>query len=181
MVEYTEKDFRVAMSCLSDGKIRISDKINSDTYVLQTNMQKYSNVRTCSVKDVNIVVPGKVVEVTFMDGTKEKSVCRESDIFSLETGISICISKKIMGGSSAYNNAVKHGIRIYNDKKNKEKRIKEEQERIKRKREKRIAYKKRRDDKRAAAEMERQIEIQKEAYLRAFDIIKSENVDICTK
>ena len=68
------------------------------------------------VVDVNIIVPGKVVEVTFADGTKEKSVCSEPDIFSLESAISICISKKIIGGSSSYNNAVKHGMKVYENK-----------------------------------------------------------------
>ena len=71
-------------------------------------------VNSCTqVADVNIIVPDKVVEVTFLDGTKEKCVCREPDVFSLEQAIGICISKKVMGGSSAYNNAVKHGIKVY--------------------------------------------------------------------
>lgn len=134
------------------------------------------------IKNVNIVVPEKVVEVTFADGTKEKSVCSESDTFSLESAISICISKKIMGGSGAYNNAVKHGMKVYQDKLNKEAAEKAEQERIEKKRAKRLAYKERRAVKRAEEEAkkreqekEEQIEIQKEAYLRAMDVIRSEN------
>lgn len=126
------------------------------------------------VENVSIIVPGKVVEVTFDDGTKEKSVCREPDVFSLESAISICISKKIMGGSSAYNNAVKHGVKIYEDRLEKEKAGKEEQERIEKKRAKRLAYKERRNARKAAEEnqqkareREERIEIQKEAYLRA--------------
>lgn len=126
------------------------------------------------VVDVNIIVPDKVVEVIFADGTKEKSVCREPDVFSLESAISICISKKIMGGSSVYNNAVKHGMKVYEDKLRKEAAEKAEQKRIERKREKRLAYKKRREAKRdeeeklrKVKEREEQIEIQKEAYLRA--------------
>ena len=92
------------------------------------------------VVDVNIIVPDKVVEVTFADGTKEKSVCREPDVFSLESAISICISKEIMGGSSAYNNAVKRGMKLYEDKQKKEVFEKAEQERIEKKRAKRLAY-----------------------------------------
>ena len=132
------------------------------------------------IVDVNIVVPGKVVEVAFADGTKEKSVCREPDTFSLESAISICISKKIMGGSSAYNNAVKHGMKVYEDKQKKELAKKEEQERIEKKRTKRLAYKERRAAKRAeeekrrkAREREEQIAIQTEAYLRAMKEIGS--------
>lgn len=115
------------------------------------------------IADVNIIVPNKVVEVTFVDGTKEKSVCREPDTFSLESAISICISKKIMGGSSAYNNAVKRGMKVYEDKQKREAAEKAEQERIEKKRAKRLAYKERR----ASKKREEQIAIQAEAYLRA--------------
>lgn len=132
----------------------------------------------CSVVDVNIIVPNKVVEVTFADGTKEKSVCREPDTFSLESAISICISKKIMGGSSAYNNAVKRGMKVYEDKQKRE--ATEKAERIEKKRAKRLAYKERRAVKRAeeekqrkAKEREEQIAIQTEAYLRAMKEIGS--------
>ena len=139
-------------------------------------------IKSPEIKDVKIIVPDKVVEVTFADGTKEKSVCREPDVFSLESAISICISKKIMGGSSAYNNAIKHGMKVYEDKLKKEAEAKAEQERIEKKRAKRLAYKERRSAKRAEEEMirkererEEQIEIQKEAYLRAMDVLRSEN------
>lgn len=125
------------------------------------------------VTNVNIIVPNKVVEVTFLDGTKEKSVCREPDVFSLEQAIGICISKKIMGGSSAYNNAVKRGIKVYEEKIHKEKKDKEEQERIEKKRAKRKAYKERRAAKREQEEKEKEIEIQKEAYVRAMIEIKN--------
>ena len=115
----------------------------------------------------------KIIEVTFSDGTKEKSVCREPDVFSLESAISICISKKIMGGSSAYNNAVKRGIKVYEDKLKREKFDKAEQERIEKRRAKRQAYKERRAAKREEIEKEKQIEIQKEAYIRAMEYINN--------
>lgn len=120
-----------------------------------------------NIKNVEIIIPNKVVEVTFTDGVKTKSVCREPDVFSLETAIGICISKYIMGGSGAYNNAVKSGLKLYSDKIKKEAEEKAEQERINKKRKKRIAYKERRKAKKELEEKERQIEIQKEAYLRA--------------
>lgn len=160
-----------------------------DYYVraFNTEMLPIEKILACREKDirivdVNIIVPDKVVEVTFVDGTKEKSVCREPDVFSLESAISICISKKIMGGSSAYNNAVKRGIKVYEDKQKKEAAEKLEQERIAKKRAKRLAYKERRAAKRVeeekqrkAREREDQIAIQTEAYLKAMDIMKSEN------
>lgn len=125
------------------------------------------------IMDVKIIVPNKVIEVTFADGTKEKAVCREPDVFSLETAIAICISKKIMGGSSAYNNAVKRGVKVYEDKLRKEAADKAEQERIAKRREKRLAYKERRAAKREQAEKEKQIEIQKEAYIRAMKYMRT--------
>lgn len=123
------------------------------------------------ITDVNVIVPDKVVEVTFADGTKEKSVCREPDVFSMEQAIAICIGKKLMGGSGAYNGAIRRGIKVYENKLEKEKADKAEQERIEKRRAKREAYKARKNAKRENAEKERQIEIQKEAYIRAMEFI----------
>lgn len=138
------------------------------------NMDRALNyIKECRIEngndviDVNIIVPDKVVEVTFLDGTKEKSVCREPDVFSLEQAIGICISKKVMGGSSAYNNAVKRGIKVYEKQLFQELLDNKEQERIERKRAKKKAYKERRAAKKKQEEEEKQIEIQKEAYIRA--------------
>lgn len=128
------------------------------------------------IVDINIIVPNKVVEVTFADGTKEKSVCREPDVFSLESSISICISKKIMGGTGAYNKAVKRGVKVYDDKLKKVAAEKAEQERIAKRRAKRLAYKERRAAKREQAEKERQIEIQKEAYIRAMKHMQNPDI-----
>lgn len=128
------------------------------------------------ITDVTEIVPEKVVRVTFADGTSEKAVCCEPDKFSLETGISICIAKKILGGSAAYNKAVKQGVKAYERKLAVEKFKAEEEERAKKKREKRNAYKARRAARRKAeqilkdeAEKERQIEIQKQAYIEAME------------
>lgn len=171
------------VEALSNGCAKLMlDEINNDIYKEFKNMMGDFNMEKCSVVDVNVIVPDKVIEVTFADGTKEKSVCREPDTFSLESAISICISKKIMGGSSAYNNAVKRGMKVYEDKQKKEAFEKAEQERIEKKRAKRLAYKERRAAKRTEEERQRkerereeQIAIQTEAYLRAMDIIRDEN------
>lgn len=113
--------------------------------------------------DVNIIVPNKVVEITFIDGDKQKAVCQEPDVFSLEQAISICLAKHLLGGSGAYNKAVKNGIKAYEEKQRAEWMAKAEEERIAKKRAKKAAYMKRRAEKRR----EEQIEIQKEAYVRA--------------
>jgi hypothetical protein len=123
-------------------------------------IKKEPNVK---IKDVNIIVENKVVEVTFTDGDKQKSVCREPDVFSLEMAISICIAKHVLGGSSSYNKAVHNGLKCYENKLKKENAEAKEKERIHKRKAKLAAYKKRKAEKRK----EEQIETQKEAYLRA--------------
>ena len=116
----------------------------------------------------------KVVIVKFADGTTEKAVLSENDTFSLEQGVSICITKKILNkmlkganSTSAYNKLVDYGLKVYD---NKQKEIKEaiaakkaekeaEQKKIDRIRKKRAKHK--------AKLREEQIEIQAEAYRRA--------------
>lgn len=156
-----------------DNSMTMTTTLCSDSGITVTYKHNTSAKLNAQVKDVNVIVPNKVVEVMFTDGTKEKAVCREPDVFSLEQAIAICIGKKIMGGSSAYNNAIKRGLKVYDDKLNKEWRDKAEQERIANKRAKRIAYKKRKAAEKEQAEKERQIEIQKEAYIRAMTEIRN--------
>lgn len=121
------------------------------------------------IVNVNIIVPDKVVEVTFLDGDKQKAVCQEPDEFSLEQAISICITKHLLGGTGAYNKAVKNGIKVYEENQRAEWREKTEEERIAKRRAKKAAYMKRRAEKRR----EEQIEIQKEAYVRALKEVKA--------
>lgn len=156
----------VTVTC-TPGNTKENDKMDSIANEIRTTRKRYCDRYANEIVDVNIIVPDKVVEVTFFDGIKERAVCKEPDVFSLEQAIGICISKKVMGGSSAYNNAVKRGIKVYENKISEEQMNKEEQERIERKRAKKKAYKERRATKRAQEEREKQIEIQKEAYIRA--------------
>lgn len=113
--------------------------------------------------DVNIIVSNKVVEVTFLDGDKQKAVCQEPDVFSLEQAISICLTKHLLGGTGAYNKAVKNGVKVYTENQEEMRRVKAEEERIAKWRAKKATYMKRRAERRR----EEQIEIQKEAYVRA--------------
>lgn len=114
------------------------------------------------IKDV-IVHNNCVVIVEFADGTSEKAVLHPYDEFSVEQGISICITKKLVGGSSVYNKLIDRAIKIMiNNDAEKTKRVKEEEARKERK--------KRNDEKKArrkAAKREEYIETQKEAYIRA--------------
>ena len=125
-----------------------------------------------SIADIQ-VLNKKVVMVTFSDGKVEKAVLDTYDTFNIEQGIAICIMKKSFSkisndnGSSVYNKLVEYGLKAYNDilaaeskaeakKQEKEARAKRNAEKAKRKR-----------ARKAAEKREAEIEIQKEAYLRA--------------
>lgn len=112
---------------------------------------------------VNEIVKDKVVEVEFADGDIQKSVCREPDVFSMDMAITICICKHLIGGTKVFNDAVKKGMKVYEYCLKEKKRQQEERERSERRKAKKIERKQRR----RAAAREEQIEIQKEAYLRA--------------
>ena len=125
------------------------------------------------IMDVKVLAENKVVEVTFYGGDKQKAVCDEKDTFDLETAISICITKHLLGGTKAYNDAVKCGMKVYKDK---QKKIAEE-EKLKKlianKRAKRLAKK----QKQAEKKREEAIAIQTEAYIRAMKAMKEAEVE----
>lgn len=126
------------------------------------------------IKDVSVVDDNesKVVVVKFSDGESEKAVLSKEDTFNLEQGISVCITKKLLSmkcpnGSSLYNKIIKRAVNVHKDKllseMNALKKEKEDAERYERKHKKREQRRIRREN----IEREKQIEIQKEAYLRA--------------
>lgn len=143
-----------------NGRVRVAIYKNGyrieDTYVMP------------DIIDVS-VVNDRVVFVTFTDGTKERAVLTADDQFSLEQGISICVTKKLLSmktdnnGSSVYNKIIKEGLKVVEDKKKKAEAEKQEKQ-VKNNRIKKLEAKKAR---KANAAREAQIEIQKEAYLRA--------------
>ena len=112
---------------------------------------------------VTEIVPGKVVCVEFSDGKKEKAVCAEEDVYSLETGVAICLAKHAMGGSASYNRAVKKAMKVYEDGIAKEQAEIAEKARREKRRQKHLDYLKRREDKKREA----RIEEMAEAYRRA--------------
>lgn len=116
-----------------------------------------------TIVNVIEIVPNKVVEVVFYDGTIEKVVCHEDDTFSLEMAITICMAKKLYGGTAAYNKAVRDRMKVYKRMLKHKQNEKEERERIAKKKQKRKEYLARRE----ARRREEQIEIRKEAYIRA--------------
>jgi len=139
------------------------------------------------ITDINIIVPNKVVEVTFADGKKEKMICHEEDTFNLRNCLFIAIAKHLYKKDYTFEGIewkafelthLKKYVKIVDaalkefDRKQKEidrleEDCKADQERIERKRAKRQAYKERRAAKREQEEKDKQIAIQKEAYIHA--------------
>lgn len=120
------------------------------------------------------------VIVTFSDGTIEKAAASEDDTFSLEQGISICYTKKLLSmltndnGSSVYNRMLHNAMKLY---KAKQKEIAEKQEIEQSRREcleKLAAKRAKRKAKYEAKKREREISIQAEAYARALRMMKRE-------
>lgn len=114
------------------------------------------------IKDVT-VHQNRVVIVEFVDGTTEKAVLHPSDQFSVEQGISICITKRLVGGSSIYNKLIDRAVKVMiNNDAERTKKAKAEDERKE--------YNKKRNERKARRKAERReeyIETQKEAYIRS--------------
>lgn len=93
----------------------IDDDLNL-VYIDKTNKPIASTVVMPDI--INVSNPNdKTVFVEFSDGTKEVAHLNEGDVFSLETGILICITKKLLAdmnimttGSSAYNKIIKYAM-----------------------------------------------------------------------
>ena len=126
------------------------------------------------VSDVKIIYDKeknpKGVIVEFYDGTKQKAVCDNDEMsaFNLWSALSICLFKKYLdenvgNGSNVYHKLVSYAIMVMKDI---EMRKIADEELKKAEHEARMASRKAEAD-RKHAEREREIEIQKEAYLRA--------------
>ena len=116
----------------------------------------------------------KVVKVLFADGTYEKAVLSENDTFSLEQGVSICLTKKLLSkivgrdfSGSVYNKIVDYALGVYDDKVKAAKEAKEKAEKEKAAAKEKAEKIKAIRAKRKAQLREEQIEIQAEAYRRA--------------
>ena len=122
------------------------------------------------IKDVTVHADCVVI-VDFVDGTTEKAVLHPDDSFSIEQGISICITKKLVGGSAIYNKLVERALKVKkNNEEAKAKRDAEEKER--KERHKKYVAKK---AARKAQKREDYINLHKEAFLRALATLGKHN------
>ena len=160
-------------SNFDDGKvmvIKVPGRCNGKQQALMSYMINQIKGLPFRIVNVEEIVPKKVVRCTFSDGDVQKAVCCEEDTFTLEAGISVCITKHLLGGTANYNKAIKHGVDCYKNRIKAEAEAKRVEEQVKRRREKYEAYKKRRDAKRR----EQYINEQAEILAKAMSILKEE-------
>lgn len=107
-------------NAFSDGKTktRMYETLTGVHILTQDSKVKTVIPAIVKVKPIN----NRVVIVEFADGTQEKAVLAKEDTFSLEQGISICITKKLLSniigsgnGSSVYNKLIDYAIKKYED------------------------------------------------------------------
>ena len=93
--------------------------INNDLNIAYLDACNNILATTAIMPDIiNVQNPNKeTVFVEFADGSKEVAHLNDGDVFNLETGILICIVKKILSdmdilcsGSSAYNKIIKYAL-----------------------------------------------------------------------
>ena len=141
---------------------------------LKTPEEKVFNTAVSNVKTIYNEGQPVGVKVYFADGTEEKAICEEGDRpgFNLDFGITICLCKKLLGGSRNYNQKM-HKIHKDMEARAYAEALKRAQE----KEEKEAKQKARQEEARKRREArEREIEIQKEAYLRAMREFQSEKL-----
>lgn len=180
----------------SAGDTRAPEIVNVDfdlRRIMQEMMERYPTFKLPKIENIEVknnpddddyiqYLNGKyqkpTVIVTFADGTTEKAVTSEEDTFSLEQGISICYTKKLLSmlatdsGSKAYNKMLHNAMKLYKrqqeevaKKKDEDRLAKECAERLATKRAKRKA-------KLETKKREQEISVQAEAYARALRMVK---------
>jgi len=119
----------------------------------------------------------KTVVIKFADDTTERASTRHGDAFDLETGISLCIAKKMYktlagtyGKSSGFSKIVHKAVKIYKNG------IKEEEARKKREAEEKLAEQRKeaKRKKRAEKRRQRKVNLFKDAFVAAFNETKKE-------
>lgn len=177
---YVKSPKTVEKNTVDNNTIQEDKKMNAFATILDLKVKDIKVINATTVKEEE--VDGKIVkrktksdqpvavEVTFENGVTTRSECNIEDTFDLDTGITICTLKALIGpqlGTKVYNTFIKDCHRLKDQKEKEIKDKQQEEERIARKKAKMAAKRKANFEKKKALEKERQIEIQKEAFIRA--------------
>ena len=134
-------------------------KVKSEGIKKEDNVKELHSYEIVDYKIFN----NKAVVFTFADGTEERAVCDPKDQFDLERAVEVGIVKKKLGGSNAYNTLVKKAMNQIKAVDKRKAAEKAEEELKAHRRQKDIERKIKRKEKKRLE----QIEIQKEAFLKA--------------
>lgn len=138
---------------------------NGNIYVKHYKDGFFKNERKLMPDITDVRVYDNTVVVMFADKTKTSAVLDSVDTFSVEQGISVCITKKLLGedGNSLYNKLVTRALKVIKKKQKADEDAKKKKEADKKARE----LKKARAERRKAKKREESINTQAEAIKRA--------------
>lgn len=165
---------------------------NEDMQIAYSKLLKTIEMPLCdsrSFKKIRILADNKVVEVTFADEQKVKTVCDDESEFSLEFALYLSLAKRLYSDKYTsegvwkkaqdlkyekyFVKLVQDGLKMYKkeqkEKEAAEKRAEEEHQIIERKKAKKIAYRKRREERRKANQVD--------AIVRAMKIVNEESIN----
>lgn len=139
---------------------------NGGIYVKHYKDGFFKNERRIMADIADVRVYDNTVVVMFTDKTKTSAVLDSVDTFTVEQGISVCVTKKLLGeeGSSIYNKLINRGLKVIKKNKKAAEKAAKEKEAAKQAR----ALKKARSERRKAKKREESINIQAEAIKKAF-------------
>lgn len=140
---------------------------NGGIYVKHYKDGFFKNERYIMPDIYDARVYDNTVVVMFTDKTKTRAVLDSVDTFSVEQGISVCITKKLLGedGNSLYNKLITRALKVIKKKQRAAEDAAKKKEADKKARE----LKKARAERRKAKKREENINIQAEAFKRALE------------
>ena len=139
---------------------------NGCIYVKHYKDGFFQHERKLMADIVDVRVYDNTVVVMFSDKTKTSAVLDSVDTFTVEQGISVCVTKKLLGedGSSIYNKLITRALKVIKNKQKAAEDAKKKKEADKKAHE----LKKARAQRRKAKKREDSINVQAEAIKRAF-------------
>lgn len=98
------KESTVTATITNNGVIKINDGSYNWIHPIykEGNTKKYSGVIPGGTYIKEIIYNNPATIVFWSDGTKTVSKCHRDDVYSMETGLAICISKKILGSTKLH-------------------------------------------------------------------------------
>lgn len=142
---------------------------NGYIYVRHYKDGFFQSERKLMADIADVRVYDNTVVVMFADKTKTSAVLDSVDTFTVEQGISVCVTKKLLGedGNSLYNKLVTRALKVVKRKKKAEETAAKKNEEEKKARELKKARAQRRKDKKR----EESINTQAEAIRRALSVL----------